>query len=181
MRHSARGVGHTAPLCITSARWRTLLPAVLSSFVVDYVARQKVGGTHLNISYLEQLPILPPSTFDEVSPWDHERSLGVWVGERVLELSYTAWDMQPFALELGYSGPPFQWNDDRRILLRSELDACFFYLYGISRDEVEYIMGTFPIVQKRDQAAYGEHRTGRLILDRFDAISSAIESGDPYR
>jgi hypothetical protein len=174
-------VGHTAPLCITTAHWRTVLPSVLSSFVVDYVARQKVGGTHLNISYLEQLPVLAPSVFDQPASWDTGSTVGRWVLQRVLELTYTAWDIEAFALEVGHHGPPFVWDDTRRALLRAELDACFFHLYCLERHEVEYVMDTFPIVRRKDDAAYGEYRTARLILECYDAMAKAVDSGDPYR
>lgn len=36
------------------------LVANLSSFVFDYVARQKIGGTNLGGYIVEQLPVLPP-------------------------------------------------------------------------------------------------------------------------
>ena len=59
--------------------------------------------------------------------------------------------MEPFARDLGDSGPPFRWADERRALLRAELDAAYFHLYGIDRDDAEYIMETFPIVKRHDE------------------------------
>jgi hypothetical protein len=100
---------------------------------------------------------------------------------RVLELTYTAWDLIGFAKDLGYTGPPFAWDEDRRTLLRAELDASFFHLYGIGRDDVVYIMDTFSITRRKDESAYGEYRTARLILERFDEMSKAMQSGVPYR
>ena len=105
---------------------------------------------------------------------------------RILELTYTAWDMAPFAEDLGdvdASGrvnPPFVWDDERRFWLRAELDAAFFHLYGIARDDVDYIMDTFPIVRRKDEAAHGEYRTKRVILEMFDAMQTAIDTGVPY-
>ena len=52
-----------------------------------------------------------------------------WLLPRVLELTYTAWDLEPFAQDCGWSGPPFRWDEERRFLLRCELDAAFFHLY----------------------------------------------------
>src|SRR5260370_9785592 len=48
---------------------------------------------------------------------------------RVVELTYTAWDLQPFAEDCGWSGPPFHWAEERRFLLSCELDAALFQLY----------------------------------------------------
>lgn len=39
---------------------------------------------------------------------------------------------------------------------RRELDAAYFHLYGIARDDVDYIMETFPIVKRKDVAAHGD-------------------------
>ncbi|PZS17046.1 MAG: hypothetical protein DLM54_10215 [Acidimicrobiales bacterium] len=98
----------------------------------------------------------------------------------MLELTYTAWDLQCFARDLGWRGPPFRWDEARRPLLRAELDAAFFHLYAIGRDDVEYIMGTFPIVARKDQAAWGEYRTHRLILEAYDAMAKAAQGGVAY-
>ena len=97
------------------------------------------------------------------------------------ELTYTAWDLEGFGHDLGYDGPPFRWDPARRELLRAELDAACFHLYGIERDDVDYIMDTFPIVKRKDIAAHGEYRTKLLILEVFDAMTRAIKTGEPYQ
>src|SRR5205823_859206 len=119
-------------------------------------ARQKVGGISLKYFVMRQLPILPPEPVDGIVTAD-------WIADRVLELTYTAWDLQPFARDLGYGGPPFRWDADRRFRLRCELDAAFFHLYGLARDDVDHVMDTFPIVRDRDVKAHGEYRTKRVI------------------
>ena len=176
-------VSNNLPLLLSeaSAPRLALLGAGLSSFAFDFITRQKVGGNHLNFFIVEQLPVLGPDVYDDSTPWDTNRSLSTWLTPRVLELTYTAWDMAGFAKDLGFDGPPFRWEADRRSLLRAELDACFFRLYGIERDDVAYIMDTFPIVRKTDESAHGEYRTARLILERYDEMSKAMESGVPYR
>jgi hypothetical protein len=77
--------------------------------------------------------------------------------------------------------PPFRWDEQRRFLLRCELDAAYFHLYGIARDDVDYIMETFPIVKRKDVAAHGEYRTKRVILEIYDAMQQAMDSGQPYQ
>jgi len=66
-------------------------------------------------------------------------------------------------------------------LLGCELDAAFFHLYGIARDDVDYIMETFPIVKRKDLAAHGRYRTKETILDIYDAMQRAMDTGEPYR
>ena len=93
---------------------------------------------------------------------------------------YTAYDLESFATDCGYTGPPFRWDEERRFLLRCELDAAYFHLYGIGRDDVDYILETFPIVKRKDEQAHGEYRTKRVILDIYDAMQQAMATGTPY-
>lgn len=175
-------VGHTTPLAMpsTEPRLTASLYASLCSFALDYAARQKVGGTHLTYSYLKQLPVLAPSVYTADTPWHPGTPLRDWLLPRVLELTYTAWDLEPFARDVGDEGAPYLWDPERRSLLRSELDAAFFHLYGLSKEDTDYILDTFPIVKKNDEKAHGEYRTKRLVLERYDALAAAIVSDTPY-
>ncbi len=177
------GIGHKIPVFLPSVNVRGLshaLVANMASFVCDYVCRNKLNGTSLTPFTLKQLPVLPPGTYAKNAIWDPGTTLGAWVLLRVLELTYTAWDLQPFALDVGYDGPPFCWNPERRFLLRAELDAAFFHLYSLSRDETAYILDTFPIIRKNDEKAHGEFRTKRLILEIYDAMDEATRTGQIY-
>jgi len=177
------GVGNKIPLMIAAnmnAAYMAGLSANLSAFAYDYASRQKIGGTTLNYFIYKQLPVLPPSTYDQLCPWSSGGTLQQWLAPRVLELTYTAHDLAPFALDLGYDGPPFTWDKARRFLIRCELDAAFFHLYGLSRDEADYIMDTFPIVKRKDEAQYNEFRNKRVILEIYDDLQRAIATGQTY-
>jgi hypothetical protein len=157
-------LAHTLPLAVLAdPRKADLLLGMLSSFAFDYAARQKVAGTHLTMIYLRQCPTLPPSALSE-----HQ----AFIRPRVLELVYTAHDMAPFASDLGDVGGPFRWDEERRAVMRAELDALFFHLYGIGRDDVDYIMETFTIVKRKDLAKFGSYRTKELILDLYDRMAA---------
>ena len=188
------GVGHTAPLVFfdkIETRKKILFVSNLGSYCLDYSTRQKIGGTHLTYGFLKQLPILPPNIYTQPCKWGvgnrenpTPHSLPPYsrfLLPRVLELTYTAWDLQPFAQDCGYHGAPFRWDEERRFLLRCELDAAYFHLYGIAREDVAYIMETFPIVKRKDEKAHGEYRTQRVILEIFDAMQQAIATGQPYQ
>jgi hypothetical protein len=204
-------VGNSAPVCLF--RDSMIVFAFLSnvsSFAFDYVTRQKLGGSHLNFFILNQLPAMPPRTFNERVGWIvPTQVLRDWLLPRVLELTYTAWDLQPFAQDCLYSGPPFYWDEERRLLLRCELDAAYFHLYlpaeangdwrpaenetaedrarlkasfPTPRDAVAYIMDTFPIVKRKDEAKWnGDYRTKRVILEIYDAMAEAARTGIPYQ
>ncbi|KGN41188.1 Eco57I restriction-modification methylase domain-containing protein [Knoellia aerolata] len=153
-----------------------MLLASFNSFAFDFVARQKVGGTHLKYFTMRQLPVHHPATFDSKAAFSG-LPLRDWIAVRVSELVATSCDTQP----LIPGEEPFNWNVDRRRHLRVELDAAFFHLYGVDRDGVDYIMETFPIVKRKDIAAHGEYRTKRLILEVYDAMQKAIETETEYQ
>ncbi|ATO13237.1 restriction endonuclease [Micromonospora sp. WMMA2032] len=159
------GLGDSGNIILPTAGDSPAAPyANASALVLDYVLRQKLGGTNLNFFQFEQLPFLKP---EEVKP-----HIG-FISIRVIELVYSASDMAPFAHDLGDSGSPFRWDEERRMVIRAELDALFFHLYGISRDDVGYIMETFPIVKRKDETKYGTYRTKELILAEYDRMAAA--------
>ncbi|MGW5797846.1 Eco57I restriction-modification methylase domain-containing protein [Streptomyces bacillaris] len=158
------GVADSANVVLPGSGCVSVLYAQLSSFVFDYIARQKLGGVNLNFFIFAQLPSLLPE-YSEV----HSE----FVTPRVVELVYSAYDMKGFALDMGDRGGPFRWLEERRTIIRAELDALFFHLYGITRDDVDYILDTFPIVKRKDEAKYGTYRTKDLILAEYDRMAAA--------
>ncbi len=173
------GVGNSMPLVVCSSPAQ-LLAAALTSIAADFVVRQKLGGTNLNFFYVEQLPVPRPGTFAERCPWTPAQSLQDWIEDRVDKLVFTAWDMAPAALVLGDDSPPFVWNPNRRAVPRAELDAAILHPYGIDRDDVDYILGTFPIGNRNDLKVHGEERTRRLVLDAYDRIAAAVATSEPF-
>ncbi|MBT2392314.1 N-6 DNA methylase [Streptomyces sp. ISL-1] len=155
--------GHKFMLTAGDGR-AVLLGAAWSSMVLDYVARQKIGGSSMSYFIVNQLPIPYPEALSR------HRS---FINQRVLELVYTATDMKPFAQDLNDSGNPYRWDELRRRIIRAELDALFFRLYGIARDDVDYILETFPIVKRKDEAECGTYRTKELILAEYDRMAAA--------
>ena len=175
---SAQGFGNTLPILMPdsseldtykNSAW--LLVGCLNSMAYDFVARQKVQGQHLNWYIVEQLPVIAPEDYDRRFGETTARDL---VRDHVLRLTYTAHDMEPFARDLGYDGPPFTWGDPERRHLRARLDALYFHLYGLDREDADYVMGTFPIVRREDEAAFRSYRTRDLVL----AYMNALDAGD---
>ena len=166
------GYGNKIPLLTSDdAATVTCLVANLNSMCLDFVSRQKIQGTSLNLYIAEQFPFITPSDYEQQFGSTTARDL---VRDHVLRLTYTAHDMAPFAKDLGYNGPPFIWNDEERRHLRARLDALYFHLYGLSREDASYILDTFPIVRREDEAKFGTYRTRHLIL----AYMNALDAGD---
>ncbi|HOI99929.1 MAG TPA: hypothetical protein PL118_09945, partial [Rectinema sp.] len=232
------GVGNNLPLMLFDGTSTTLQKAGLLgnllALCLDFVARHKVGGMHLNFFVYKQLPILPPDAYS-----NEDLS---FIVPRVFELTYTAKDMQPWAADLWGSMdtrlrvlisqryreqrgqyrrihffsyglpsqiedpalvwphvernipfnedayPPFPWVPERRAILRAELDARYARLYGLTREELSYILDpasvmgtdypseTFRVLKDNEIREFGEYRTMRLVLEAWDAQESATGS-----
>ncbi|MBN9379938.1 MAG: hypothetical protein J0H74_04195 [Chitinophagaceae bacterium] len=215
------GVGNQLPLLrFDSQKNLCLFYANMASLVFDYLARQKVGGTHINFFYLQQFAILPPGEYDATA----RQSITI----RVLELAFTSWDIKPFADEIweesdqnlrshlehqwhenasatgghpwtppewcedfgltpnqitGYPFPPFKWDEERRAILKAELDAIFAKQYGLTTDELRYILDpqdvygtnfpgeTFRVLKEKEIRQLGEYRTKRLVLEAWERLN----------
>ncbi len=177
------GVGNKAPIIRYDKRHIRELPGLVASvgsFAFDFAARQKVGGTTLNFFLVYQFPVLPPETYIQSAPWARGVALTDWLRTYVVELSYTAHDLRGFAEDSGPTMAPFRWNDTRRAQLRAELDAAFFHLYGLSRDDTAYVLDTFTVLKNGEQRRLGRYETAERILAAYDAMSAAIASGQPF-
>ncbi|MBC7251087.1 MAG: hypothetical protein H5T62_12480 [Anaerolineae bacterium] len=187
-------MSNKAPLLLLGQRrlLAAALVANLNSLPFDFAVRQKMGGTSLNFFIVKQLPVLPPTRYTP--------DLLDFIVPRVVELTYTAWDLQPFAADVlaevgaetwarwfkdapvhtspppawaaGAHPPPFVWDEERRAVLRAELDALYAHLYGLTQEELAYILDTFPIVRRKDEERWGEYRTKRMVLEKFGALGS---------
>lgn len=154
----------------------------LNALPLDFVVRQKVSGAHLKFFHMRQLPIFQPDHYSEADL--------AFIVPRVLELTYTAHDLEPWADDLAAydsrpaseRGTPFAWNPERRAQLRAELDAYYARLYGLTRDELRYILDpadvmgddypseTFRVLKNNEMREFGEYRTRRLVLAAWDQM-----------
>lgn len=170
-------VGNKAPLLFVPNDKKTrvcCLQANLAAICFDYIARCKVGGTSMNFHYVKQFPVLPPEAYSEDAV--------AYISERVVKLTYTSESMRPFAEDMGYAGDPIVFNEEERAVWRAELDAVYAKLYGLSKEDLAYILDpatyygdkcptvTFPTLKANEIKAYGEYRTQRLVLEAYDRV-----------
>ena len=206
------GVGHSLPLVSLEqpATMQLCFLAMLNSFVLDYVLRQKASGGNLKFYIFRQLPAVDPTRLKTTGDW-LSTPLHLWISNRALELTFVADDVSEVAADLGYDGEPFVWRRQRRDMIRCELDAAYFHLFLGSAEEwgvdnptlremfptprhaVEYIMETFPIVRRKDIARKevkneagevvtpGTYITKDTILEIYDEMATAIATGVPYQ
>jgi hypothetical protein len=156
------------------ARKMAALCGNYNSLVFDYLLRTSLSQPSIPQGAFEQVALPPPERFD--------RAAMEWLLPRILELSYTAHALTAWARDLGYNGQPFAFDPDRRALLRAELDAFYARLYGLTRDELRYILDpadvmgedypseTFRVLKNNELRAFGEYRTRRLVLEAWDAL-----------
>lgn len=156
-------VGHKAPLVFLNGIQNLSKLCFIcnqNSQILDFVARQKIGGTSMGYFILKQIPVLPPENF---SPMHAQ-----FIIPRALELIYTAYDLENFPQdildEIGIetwnkwfphsqlttpsSPPPFPWDEERRARLRAELDAYYARLYGLNRKQLRYILDPADLTPK---------------------------------
>lgn len=201
---------HIADIRLPEPRMGLPRLAEWNSFCWDYLFRQSLGGNNTSFFVIKQVAAVSPGIIRATCQWSLGSNLD-WVVARVLELTYAAWDLETFALDCSYDGPPFRWDEDRRFLLRAELDAAYFHLYlgspkewGGNNEElrdlfptpraaVEYIMETFPIVKRKDLARTevkneagevvtpGTYITKDAILEIYDEMATAIATCVPYQ
>jgi len=166
------GFGDSGYVCFPYGPVGPLLVGNLNSFVVDWLARQRIGGNNLSLHVVQQLPILPPAAYCQRLPWAGDQ-VGDWARRYVGELVVTSSALSGFGSSLGWVGQPFRWDPGRRPRLRAELDALFLHLYGVAREDADHILESFWIVRDRDEKEFGSYRTKELILQAYDAMAVA--------
>jgi hypothetical protein len=158
------------------------LLANLNSLALDYIARGKIGNVNLNFFLIEQFPMFAPDTYAKPCLWDRRTTLEAWISERVLKLTCTAEDMLPLADACGFTGGSLQaeyggrlnkWDEAERAELTAELDAAFFHLYGLDRDDAEYILSTFKGIHDPQPLFPGGCTIAQRILQNYAEMALA--------
>ena len=168
--------------------------AAFNAFVSDFLIRPFVDK-HIKGYVLNRVPWPDISRVTDYCPLDLSG-----VNRRISEYVGGDSKLLSFLKLLGYDGPSFNDDSQRRFEIRCELDAGFFHLYLGSADEwaadnptllemfltprhaVDYIMDTFPIVRRKDEAKYdGEYRTKTTILKIYDEMAEVMRANDAVR
>ncbi len=188
------GCGHSLPIFVNESDdpiRPVLACANLNSFAFDFVCRMRVQTNHLTWSILRAASVIPPAAYSRsFGPL----TAGEIVRDHVLRLSYTAWDLAPFARDMGHvymtddvrpmgaqigdAKPPFLWVEAARRQLRARLDALYFILYGVTAmADIDHVLASFPTVERHDRQAHGVYLTRELV--RWHLL--ALLAGDPTR
>ena len=147
----------------------SVLFGALGSLVADYCLRHKTGQPSLPLWCPEQIPIPDPKsiTTQDIS----------FIAPRVSLLAVSASDIRAFAIDTGTAEISPSWDLSVRAQAQAELDAFYAHLYGLSRDELRYILDpadlmgpdypseTFRVLKNNEQRQFGEYRTQRLMLE----------------
>lgn len=220
------GLNHKVPYIVfdePKCNRKVLFAGLISTLAFDYFVRQKVGGTSMTYFYVRQFPV--------INPQDISIEEEIKIMKNVFELTYTSWDIKPFADELwnyadktlkvtlqsqwqnnaidtgghpwlppewgsdfglsqkettGCPLPPFKWDDERRFIIKAELDAIYAKLYGLTTEELRYILDpqdvygpdfpgeTFRVLKEKEIKQYGEYRTKRLVLEAWTRLNNTM-------
>lgn len=167
--------------CVASLMPSCALLAMMSSLTFDFVARQKVGGSSMGFFMMKQLPFLTPEQIQE-SGYEQD------IVERVARLCWFNHDLDGWMEELREECPaeynlpeePVIWDEAKRSVWQAELDAIFAHLYGLTTEDLRYILDpedvcgpgcineTFRVLKDREIRELGEYRTKRLVLEAWD-------------
>jgi len=80
------------------------------------------------------------------------------------------------AAAAGLDPPVYKWNPHERAEVMAELDAAFFLLYGIDREDAEYILGTFSAGKTSDEQAE-LFLPAPDVLDAYDCLAADKPAG----
>lgn len=162
-----------------------LVQGMFSSLTFDYISKQKMGGSNMSNFITKQLPVLG---LDQIPLEDSKQIIF-----RVAQLCYFNHDLDGWAEELWEelddtqraelpqlgNKQPFVFDPERRAVLQAELDAIFAHLYGLTTDELRYILDpedicgvgcinqTFRVLKDNEIRQYGEYRTKRLVMEAW--------------
>lgn len=170
------GVGNSLPIYLPighQAKDAALLLANMSSLILDYSARMKVGGLNFNFFIFKQLPIIEPTGYSQ-----DDKS---FILPRVVSLTCNAEDMRYFLREIDPDGDIVVFDEGKRAKVQAELDAYYAKLYGLSREELQFVLEpesikpgypseTFSVLKRNEEREFGEYRTQRLVLEAWDKL-----------
>ena len=159
-------------LCADSFMSKALLLANMNSLVFDYCLRQSLSQPSIPQNTFEQTPVIPPHRYT--------REDIAYILPRVVELTCTSACLASFAVRLGFGQKIYEWDLDRRAQLRADIDARYARLYGLSRDDLRFLLDpsdvhgleypseTFRVLKEKENKAYGMFRTRNLVLRSWD-------------
>jgi hypothetical protein len=142
--------------------------AIANSFSTDFLARQK-ATLHMTYTILDSLP------FPRLAVDDKRVQR---IAKLVLRLCCTGPEMTAYWNSVAALGwvdpvpddhiPPCLTDEAQRLAARAEIDAIVARdLFDLTHDEMEYILGTFPIVERKEKERFGSFRSRELIMQFF--------------
>ncbi len=159
-RDAARVVARPA---LKAAEW-LVVSALLNGLTADFAMRLLNTGTHVKIHHLARLPV-PRLTGGE-SVFDAL----VGPAGRLTCTTFDYGDLWQSAMGTPWTPDVAAHDETERRLLRAEIDAIVARIYGLDRDDLEYILSTFEALRNTEVREQGEFLTRRLVLSAFDRL-----------
>ncbi len=150
------------------ARRYLLFAALFCSIPFDYIIRNKLFSKSLKFNTLGQIPMPPPSLLSVAR--NSSPQLAEALVMSALELTFTTWALAPIGGVFGVEAP-YVWDELRRFELLREIDAISALLFGLTREEFEYVLSTFETLERSEVRAHGEYATAVAALQAFDRLA----------
>ena len=177
------GIAHAYPLLklAGAASDHAFVAAWLNGLLVEWFLRQRMHGLHLTWHILSQVPVPARSVAHGPAGWHPWQTVAQWVAPRVAELSCTSCHLRILAEELVGSEAAFVYDDERRFLIRIELDAAFFHLAGLTAQEALFVMDSLDKLASREVREFGEYRSRKEVPVVMSAMAEAVRTGKAYQ
>lgn len=189
------GVGNSANIALINEPLKAAhLIATFNTLITDFIAQTKVGNQNFNIYIIEQLPVLAfnltiisSNIIEKVveltyTSWDIKSFADdVWkeADDELRAHIQQQWEENrtatgghtwspPEWCEIDPEGcplPPFKWDEDRRAVLKAELDAIYTRLYSLNRKQLRYILDPADLTPKELED----------ILDPWEEVTNPVD------
>jgi hypothetical protein len=150
-----------------------MFTSIFTSIPFDFMLRQSLGGTNLNLYILKQLPMPTPDSLRkmEVIDGDQKTPIYEYILDRALELVWTSHSLDPLGEDIRPDEGPFKWDTSKRRDLRRDIDTVIAKAYGINRDDLSFIFDRFEILKQKEENEFGRYQRKEECLKKFDDIN----------
>jgi hypothetical protein len=149
-----------------------IFTTLFTSFSFDFILRQSLSGASVNLYILKQLPMPEPDSLSEYTIVYNKQKYDAaqFLFKRGLKLIWTSHSLDPLGNDVKIESGPYTWDAEERTQLRAEIDAAVSKLYGLNKDEFNYVLESFDILKQKQKEKFGSYRQKDKCLQKYDEM-----------